>query len=69
MIGVWGRRREGRPQGRQLSPSPKFGRKKVFFSGKHSVIFGQLIYFWKKEEQAPFIFDNILFFISRVRGI
>jgi len=41
-----------RGQGGQL-PSPKLGRKNL--SGKHRVIFGQLIYFWKKE-QAPFIF-------------
>jgi len=38
--------------GHQLPPNS--GEK--YFSGKHRVIFGQLIYFWKKEEQAPFIF-------------
>jgi len=47
--------------GRAVVPFPvKFGRKNL--SGIHRVIFGQLIYFWKKEEQAHFIFDSILFF-------
>jgi len=39
--------------GGALAPTPI--RKKKYFSGKHHVIFGQLIYFWKKKEQAPFI--------------
>jgi len=49
------------------SPPPNLG-EKIFF-GKRHVIFGQMIYFWKKEEQAPFIFDSILFFISCVREV
>ena len=36
--------------------APSQIREKKYFSGKHHVIFGQLIYFWKKEEQVPFIF-------------
>jgi len=40
----------------QLPPPPNSGKT---IGGKHRVIFGQLIYFWKKEEQAPFIFHSI----------
>jgi len=42
----WGQREVASPQIRE----------KKYFSGKHRVIFGQLIYFWEKEERAPFIF-------------
>ena len=41
-------------------PPPQTPEKK-YFSGKHHVIFGQLIYFRKKEEQAPLFFDSTLF--------
>jgi len=47
-------RRRRRRGGKAVVP-PKFGRKK-YFSGKHRVVFGQLIYFWKKKEPAPIIF-------------
>ena len=39
---------------RALAPSQI--REKKYFSGKRHVIFGLLMYFWKKEKQAPFIF-------------
>jgi len=44
----------------------KDGREKKYFSGKYHVIFGQLIYFWKKEEQAHFIFWTIFCFSFHV---
>ena len=49
------RREKGGVEGGSCPPPPNSGEK--YFSGKrYCVIFGQLIYFWKKEEQAPFIF-------------
>jgi len=38
----------------------RWGGRKSVFLGKHHAIFGQLIYFWKKE-QVPLFFDSILF--------
>ena len=46
-------------------------REKKYFSGKHHVVFGQLIYFWKKEEQAPFIFlqYSVFYFMCTLNSV
>ena len=49
------------------SPPPNSG-EKIFFA-QTSCNIRAVDIFWKKEEQAPFIFDSILFFISCVREI
>jgi len=54
---------------RRSREPPKFERKNIF-SGKHHVIFGQLIYFFgRRKNRHPLFFDSILFFISCVQGI
>ena len=46
-------------------------REKKYFSGKHHVIFGHLIYciFGRRKNRHPLFFDSILFLISCVCGI